>query len=134
MSAVSALILFGHGARDPEWVQPLRAVRERVAAAHPDSRVELAFLEFMSPDLAARVAELAAAGISRITILPMFIAQGGHLKRELPEMLAALQAAHPGLNLELAPAIGTTERIIAAMAAQASDYLQATMNATKNPE
>lgn len=123
MSAASALILFGHGARDPEWVQPLLAVRDLVAAAHPSSRVELAFLEFMTPSLATRVAELVAAGVCRITILPMFIAQGGHLKRELPEMLAVLQAAHPGLSMDLAPAIGTTERIIAAMVAQAADYL-----------
>ncbi|MDD3483956.1 sirohydrochlorin chelatase [Azovibrio restrictus] len=123
MTAAPALILFGHGARDPEWVQPLRAVRDLVAAAHPDSRVELAFLEFMSPDLPTRVAELVSAGVTQVTVLPMFIAQGGHLKRELPEMLVALRAAHPGLNVELMPAIGTTDRVIAAMAAQAADYL-----------
>ena len=97
-----ALILFGHGARDPEWSQPLERVRALTRPARADLRVELAFLEFMAPSLAQRVGELCAAGIAEITVLPMFIAQGGHLKREVPELLAALRREHPAASLRLA--------------------------------
>lgn len=119
--SVRALILFGHGARDPEWAQPLERVRALTRAARPDLHVELAFLEFMAPGLAQRVGELHAAGIREITVLPMFIAQGGHLKREVPELLAALRREHPAATLRLAPPIGETAGVIAAMAAAAAD-------------
>ena len=47
----TALILFAHGARDPEWANPMRRIRAAVMQQAPAMRVELAFLEFMSPNL-----------------------------------------------------------------------------------
>lgn len=119
----SALILFAHGARDPEWATPLRRVRSAILARQPEAAVELAFLEFMAPTLPACVADLVARGAGRITILPMFIAQGGHLKREVPELIRALGAQYPYLDLRLATAVGETESVIAAMAAAAGALL-----------
>lgn len=119
----SALILFAHGARDPEWATPLRRVRSAILARQPEAAVELAFLEFMAPTLAACVADLVARGAGRITILPMFIAQGGHLKREVPELIRGLGAQYPSLDLRLATAVGETESVIAAMAAAAGALL-----------
>lgn len=122
-TSADALILLGHGARDAEWALPLQNVQTHIRAAHPGFRVELAFLEFIVPDLPTRVAELAAAGAQHIAILPMFIAAGGHLKRDLPEKVAVLQANYPLLHLQLAEAIGMATNVQAAMAQEAARYL-----------
>jgi len=114
-----ALVLFAHGARDPEWAGPIRRVRESILAMQPDTRVELAFLEFMAPTLADAVATLVADGVERIAVLPMFIAQGGHLKRDVPELIAALRQSHPAVVIELAAAVGETAAVIDAMAGAA---------------
>lgn len=119
----SALILFAHGARDPEWAAPLRRVRHAISLRRPEAAVELAFLEFMAPTLPACVADLVARGASRITVLPMFIAQGGHLKRDVPDLIHVLGAQYPGLDLRLATAIGETDSVIAAMAEAAGALL-----------
>jgi sirohydrochlorin cobaltochelatase len=124
LSGNSALILLGHGARAPEWAASLLSVREKICATAPAGRVELAFLSFIPPDLSAKVEELAAAGIQRVTVLPMFMAQGGHLQQELPALIARLQTAHPALKLNLAPAIGASGRVLAAMAEEAGRYLE----------
>lgn len=134
VSCSEALILFGHGARDAEWVLPLRAIQDRVRAAYPDAVVEMAFLEFMSPNLAERVRELAAKGVRRITVLPMFIAQGGHLKRELPGLVEVLQGQYPEVDIVLTPAIGSAEAVIAAMADQAGLYLSFKRGAPSSPD
>lgn len=112
-----ALILFAHGARDASWADPIRRVQADLLAADPTARVELAFLEFLTPTLVECAAALAAEGIRRIVILPMFIAQGGHLKREVPELVAALRATHPNVEFELAGPVGENEAVIQAMAA-----------------
>lgn len=112
----SALILFAHGARDPEWANPLRRVQAAISARNPSQRVELAFLEFMTPTLEALVDQLDQEGVRQIAIVPMFIAQGGHLKRDLPLMLDALRDARPHLNISLSAAIGEQEPVIQAMA------------------
>lgn len=112
----TALILFAHGARDPEWASPMRRVQATICARTPERPVELAFLEFMSPTLPECAAQVIAAGASRIVVLPMFIARGGHLKREVPEMLDALSLAYPNVDFLLGNAIGEHEIVVQAMA------------------
>lgn len=115
----AAVILFGHGAREPAWAEPLRRVQAAIRDEAPALWVELAFLEFLAPTLADCVGALVEKGARHIVVLPMFIAQGGHLKRDLPGLMAQLRAAHPGVAFELAPAIGESEAVIRAMAAVA---------------
>ncbi len=112
----SALILFAHGARDPEWANPMRrvqaAVRERDAAL----RVELAFLEFMTPSLGDCARALVVEGYTAIAIVPMFIAQGGHLKNDVPKLLEELRQSCPDVRFVLSPPVGEAEAIVQAMA------------------
>ena len=112
----TAIILFAHGARDPEWANPLRRVQAAIRQRTGSVPVELAFLEFMAPTLPECVATLVAGGASNILVLPMFIAQGGHLKRDVPEMLALLRSTHPEVRFSLAGAIGENEIVVQAMA------------------
>lgn len=114
-----ALILFGHGARDPQWARPLYAIRSALLARRPELAVELAFLEYLSPSLDDCVAALAAAGATEIRIFPVFIAQGGHLVREVPVMLAALTQRFPLVRLTMLPVAGESPLVIEAMAAAA---------------
>ncbi|WP_407278843.1 CbiX/SirB N-terminal domain-containing protein [Aromatoleum evansii] len=116
MSETHAVVLFGHGARDPEWARPMRRTRDHLRAQAPRLRVELAFLEFMAPTLDEAIAALARDGIRRITVVPMFIAQGGHLKSDVPRLVAAARALHPDCEITLALAVGEADGVIAAMA------------------
>lgn len=116
MSA-AALILLGHGARDPAWAEPLCRVREQARALAPGVVVELAFLEFMTPTLENAVAALVTAGVRRIVVVPVFLAQGGHLKRDLPARIDTLRVSHPGCELEVSAAVGEDFGVIAAIAA-----------------
>lgn len=105
----SALVLFAHGARDPEWVEPFRAIAARVADSRKDLAVKLAFLEFQTPTLADAIGELAADGYPDIRIAPLFMAQGGHLKHDVPQLLDAIRIRQPALRIELLPAIGDVD-------------------------
>jgi sirohydrochlorin cobaltochelatase len=115
----AALVLFAHGARDPEWSIPFRNVQRRVAARCPALTVELAFLELMPPALGEVLERLAAAGHARITIAPLFMAQGGHLRQDLPQLLAELRRRHPAIVLDLLPPVGEAEAVLDAI----SDWL-----------
>ena len=113
----TALILFAHGARDPDWALPLRRVRDAVCLRSPDLRVELAFLELMHPSLQDCAESLVAEGFDRLVIVPMFIAQGGHLKKDTPLILHALRERHPSVIFDLVGPVGEAESIVQAMAA-----------------
>ena len=113
----SALILFAHGSGDPEWALPFRAVRQKVAAEKPELEVELAFLELMQPTLMAAVDRLVSSGTQHITIAPLFMAQGAHLKRDLSLLIAHLRDRHAGIRLKLLPAVGESEVVMDAVSA-----------------
>ncbi len=112
----SALVLFAHGARDPSWAEPFRRIAARLAAKQTGIRVELAFLEFMQPTLAGAIAGLAAAGVRRITVIPLFLAQGGHLKEDLPRLLDDIRKQHAELRIQVTSAIGDSEDLTNAIA------------------
>lgn len=114
-----AVVLFGHGARNPEWAQPFHRIRAAMAAAAPDVPVALAFLELMQPSLDESVDQLVAAGIDEISVVPIFMAGGSHVKKDLPRMAADAMERHPGLVIGIAPPVGEAEPVIAAMAAYA---------------
>jgi len=110
-----ALVLFAHGARAASWAAPFERLRDLTAARLPDCTVRLAFLELMEPRLPQAVAELVAAGVDEVAIVPVFLGQGGHLLRDLPLLAEGLRAAHPGLRLTVAGAVGEDPGVLAAM-------------------
>ena len=89
------LILFAHGARDPGWAEPFEALRVRVCKLVPTTPARLAFLELMQPDLQGATADLVATGVDAIRIVPIFLGQGGHLRRDLPERVNDLRTKYP---------------------------------------
>ena len=110
-----ALVLFAHGARAASWAAPFERLRDLTAARLPECAVRLAFLELMEPRLPQTVAELVAAGVDEVTIVPVFLGQGGHLLRDLPLLADELRAAHPLLRLTVAGAVGEDPGVLAAM-------------------
>ena len=119
------LLLFAHGARDPAWAAPFDAVAARVQAGAPALEVRLAFLEFMSPGIAEAGAWLAEAGCAEVGIVPLFLGAGGHVRKDLPALVARLEAEHPGCRWRLLPAIGEQPAVIDAMAAASLALLDA---------
>jgi sirohydrochlorin cobaltochelatase len=110
-----AIILFAHGARDPEWAAPFGIIKQQLQAARPDAQVELAFQEFMTPSLEAAVAQSAAQGAKRIVLVPLFMAQGGHLKQDLPLLVEKIREQHPQIELQVLRAIGDAPEILQAI-------------------
>ena len=105
-NVMHALIVFGHGSRDPLWAETLKALCERLRGALPDTDVELAYLEFLKPTLAECVDALWQRGCREIAVLPAFVAEGAHLRQELPELVERARSGRAGLSIQLLPAMG----------------------------
>jgi sirohydrochlorin cobaltochelatase len=117
MTSQVGVILFGHGARDPRWAEPMERLRERLTASVPQVSVELAFLEVMEPSLPAAAARLLATGRERIVIVPIFLGQGGHVRRDLAALVQSLRDEHPGIDVRCAVAVGEDDAVLDALAA-----------------
>jgi sirohydrochlorin cobaltochelatase len=105
-ASVIGVILFAHGSRDPLWFQSLESIKLAMTVAHPNRPVVLAYLEMASPTLMEAVDHLVQIGLNQLTVLPMFLGVGKHLRADLPELIQAVKAKHPEVAVFLQPAIG----------------------------
>lgn len=114
------LLLFAHGARDPAWALPFQRAAQLLQAsadvAEGRTLVRLAFLEFMSPDILQAGHELAEAGCHTVTVVPLFLGAGGHVRKDLPRLMGELAEAHAEVQWRLSPAVGETDLLIQALA------------------
>jgi sirohydrochlorin cobaltochelatase len=70
----------------------------------------------MQPTLADAITELAAQDARHITVIPLFLARGGHLKEDLPVLIGKIQLLHPQLAFHIAPAIGEADELLHSIA------------------
>jgi len=106
------IVLFAHGSRDPEWARPF----ERIAAAlskRKEFLVRIAYLELMQPSLDTAIADLVASGAGSIRIVPLFFGAGGHVREDLPQVVAA---AKPPVTVTIDPPIGEQAEVVDAIA------------------
>ena len=123
---MKAILLYGHGARNPEWAQPFQRIREAIKRRDPRALVEPGFLELMRPSFEEGVACLVDQGATRIVVVPIFMAAGSHVKKDLPRLAADAMDRHPGLHIELAAPVGEVDSVLAAMADYAINAQPAT--------
>ncbi len=116
MASTSGLILYVHGARDPRWAEPFQRLRARIDERMPDLPVTVAFLEHATPDLPQAAATMAAAGVQRIRIVPLFFGRGGHLREDFPRQLAAARDQCPSIEFEVTQAAGEDDQVLDALA------------------
>ncbi len=113
---MKGIVLFAHGARDPEWAAPFRRLQQIVAAGQRNTVVTLGFLELMQPTLDEAVADLLAANVTDICIVPLFLGPGAHFQRDFPKLLEKLSQRYPQAVLNNTPVLGDSDVILHAIA------------------
>jgi sirohydrochlorin cobaltochelatase len=81
--------------------------------------VRCAYLEIVAPDLPSAAMELIASGVRHISVLPLFLGIGKHLREDLPMLLAQLRSAHPQVTFVLRQAVGEAPELIDLLARMA---------------
>ena len=115
MKSQSRLILFAHGSREPRWCATFQALEAQLQAACGVDAVRLVYMEFDGPTLKDAVQEAQRDGVTHLRLLPLFLAAGAHVEKDIPEQVAALWAEHPSVRIEVLPILGQHAAVIAAM-------------------
>lgn len=90
------VILLAHGSRDPLWAKTFEDFTKSARAKHSNTR--LAYMELCTPSLEQAVNEGVKSGFCSISVLPLFLAQGKHLRYDVPKMLKQYEIKH---NIEI---------------------------------
>jgi sirohydrochlorin cobaltochelatase len=112
MQVGKAVILFGHGSRDPLWRRPIEAVAARLGAQQPGLLVRCAYLELDQPDLPTAAAQLAGEGAREVTVVPVFLGTGKHARADLPALVGVLRSTFPDIRFSLQQPVGEDDRVL----------------------
>lgn len=97
------IILLAHGSSDKRWCETFEQLAAPTLASVDNARV--AYMELAEPSMDAVIREGVAEGITEFTIVPLFLAAGRHLRKDVPAMIEQLEQVH-GATIQLAPPIG----------------------------
>lgn len=111
----TGIIFFAHGSRDPQWRLPFEAILEAIRTRHTGPSA-LAFLECMTPSLPEAISAMASQGAGKIRVVPVFLAVGSHVRKDLPALIEQAQRQHPDLPIEVTASIGEQSEIQSAIA------------------
>lgn len=104
-----ALVLMGHGSRDPEGAEELAALAAAVQAEAPEFRVWGGVLEFPNVGLPSiqDSFDLAVAGGARTVLaVPLLLNDAGHARLDIPREVAVARARHVETDIRLCPPLG----------------------------
>jgi sirohydrochlorin cobaltochelatase len=125
----TAVLLCGHGSRDPEAIAEFETLAAALRSRLPDVEFATGYLEFARPTIEDALTALTARGARRVLAVPGMLFAASHVKNDLPWELNSFAAEHPevevkfGRDLAIDPKLlqAAAERIAAAAPQNGAD-------------
>ncbi len=106
---MQTVVLIGHGSNSPDANAALATLGAELGASL-GARVEVGYLEFAEPTVATALSNAAAAGATRIVLLPFFLSPGMHVRRDLERIVEDVRRDR-GVEIEITPYLGSHPEI-----------------------
>ncbi|CAJ0683877.1 precorrin-8X methylmutase [Ralstonia holmesii] len=107
-----AIVLAGHGSRDPDGVGEFEALVALLRERAGGRMVAHGFLEFATPTIDQAVNAVIANGARRVVMVPGVLLAATHAKNDMPSELLALKQAHPGVDFHFGAAMDLHPKLL----------------------
>ena len=112
----TAVLLCGHGSRDPEAVAEFERAAGALRPRLPEFDFATGYLEFARPTIRDGLALLAGRGARRILAIPGMLFAASHVKNDLPWEMNSFIAENPGVDVRLGRDLGIDPKLLHAAA------------------
>jgi sirohydrochlorin cobaltochelatase len=112
----TAVLLCGHGSRDPEAIDQFEHAAAALRARLGERDFAAGYLEFARPTIGEALSTLAARGAGRILAVPAMLFAASHVKNDLPWEMNSFMAGNPGVEVRLGRDLAIDPKLLAAAA------------------
>ncbi|MFL6058283.1 MAG: sirohydrochlorin chelatase [Rubrobacteraceae bacterium] len=113
-SSEPALLIVGHGSRDPRGAEEFEELVSLVRARAP-MHVEGGFIELSRPPISECVNNLRERGAREVSAVPLMLLAAGHAKDDVPATLVREKLTHPDLDFHYGRALGIRPELLELM-------------------
>jgi sirohydrochlorin ferrochelatase len=107
---MKGVLILAHGSREKQTEETFNTVvdlvRDRV-----EEVVETAYMEFSEKNIAYGLNTLVSQGVTEINVVPYFLFKGVHLRKDIPEEIAAFLEGKSGIAVTIAEPLGSDPRL-----------------------
>ena len=101
------LILIAHGSHNPGWRTSVEGVvHEAQRELGERATVRLAYMDCTPPTLLDVAEDAVRSGVTLLRVLPLFLANQGHVDRDIRPLVEQVRQNYPQLKVELMQAMG----------------------------
>jgi sirohydrochlorin cobaltochelatase len=111
----SALLIVGHGSRDPRGAREFHDLADLVRRRNPSLMVEGGFIELSPPPISECVDSLAKNGARSVAAVPLMLLSAGHAKDDIPATLVREKIDHPEMSFSYGRALGIRPELLELM-------------------
>ena len=113
-SSEPALLIVGHGSRDPRGAEEFHELVSLVRD-HAPMPVEGGFIELSRPPISECVNNLRERGAREVSAVPLMLLAAGHAKDDVPATLVREKLTHPDLDFHYGRALGIRPELLELM-------------------
>jgi sirohydrochlorin cobaltochelatase len=110
--SVPALLIVGHGSRDPRGAREFHDLVGLVRRRNQSMMVEGGFIELSRPPISECVDRLAEEGARHIAAVPLMLLSAGHAKNDIPATLVREKMNHPAMSFRYGRALGIRPELL----------------------
>jgi sirohydrochlorin cobalto/nickelchelatase len=85
--STKGMLLVGHGSKLPYNKELVETTGRLIAEQYPDFLVKCAFMNMNSPSIEDSLAEFRKEKIDVLVVVPLFLAKGVHILKDIPELI-----------------------------------------------
>ena len=112
----TAVLLCGHGSRDPEAIEEFEIAAAALRRRLMPQDFATGYLEFARPTIQQGLADLMARGARHILAVPGMLFAASHVKNDLPWEMNSFMAEHPGIEVRLGRDLAIDAKLLTAAA------------------
>ncbi|MBI3590852.1 MAG: CbiX/SirB N-terminal domain-containing protein [Candidatus Melainabacteria bacterium] len=118
------LILIAHGSKELQWRRPFERLIGKLKRELPGDYISIAYIESLKPSLSEVMKNLSnKKSANYIKLLPLFMAAGSHINRDIKELVSRARKKSPKLKIEVLPPIGEHPKISSVICEIIKGYL-----------
>ncbi len=113
--APPALLVVGHGSRDPRGAGEFHELLALMRGRAPHLPIEGGFIELSRPPISECVDRLAGGGARSVAAVPLMLLAAGHAKDDIPATLVREKIRHPGIGFSYGRPLGIRSELLELM-------------------